>query len=257
MEQSFETIKASLEEGILHAQLNRGKVNAINSQMARELIAVINYAKTQEDVRALILTGYPGCFTAGLDLKSLLALDEDGVEQFWRYFHQVILQLVSLDKPVATSISGHSPAGGCVLAICSDFRFMAEGKYLIGLNELAVGIPVPALIYELMAVWVGRRNAYQNLMTSKMLNPSEALKQGLVDGVVPLDELQTTVRLHLSQVLKLPSKQWSMSKRNFRRHLEPVLTMTFEDVFSQALQNWWDPETRSTLEAVVASFGKK
>ncbi len=257
MELSFETIKASLEEGILSVQLNRGKVNAIDSQMTRELIAVIDYAETQEDVQALILTGYPGCFTAGLDLKSLLSLDKDGVEQFWRYFHQVILKLVSLDKPVATAISGHSPAGGCVLAICSDFRFMAEGKYLIGLNELAVGIPVPALIYELMAVWVGRRNAYQNLMTSRMLNPSEALEQGLVDAVVPLDELQTGVRLHLCQILKLPSKQWSMTKRNFRKHLEPVLTMAFEDVFSQALQNWWDPQTRLTLEAVVASLGKK
>ncbi len=257
MELSLETINTSLEEGILTAQLHRGKVNAIDTQMVSELLKAIEYAKNHEQVKAVILTGHPGCFTAGLDLKNLLSLDKDSVENFWRSFHQLILDLVNLDKPVATAVSGHSPAGGCVLAICSDFRFMADGKYRIGLNELAVGIPVPALIYELMAVWVGRRNAYQNLMTSRMLSPDQALKQGLIDAVIPLDELQIKVRDNLRGILSLSPKQWSMTKRNFRKHLEPVLTMTFEDVFSQALQNWWDPQTRAILESVVASLGRK
>ena len=257
MELFLGTINTSLEEGVLTATLNRGKVNAIDTQMVSELLAVVDYAGSNEKVKALVLTGHPGCFTAGLDLKSLLLLDQDGIEHFWRSFHQLILNLVNLDKPVATAISGHSPAGGCVLAICSDFRMMAGGEYFIGLNELTVGIPVPALIYELMAIWVGRRNAYQNLMTSKMLSPSEALEQGLVDAVLPLDQLEVRVKKDLAKVLSLAPKQWSMSKRNFRKHLEPVLTMTFEDVFSQALQNWWDPETRAILETVVASLGRK
>lgn len=257
MELSLDTINASLDEGIFTAKLHRGKVNAINIEMVSELLTVIEYVGSQEKIEALVLTGHPGIFTAGLDLKSLLLMDQDGIENFWRSFHQLILNLVNLDKPVVTAISGHSPAGGCVLAICSDFRFMADGNYLIGLNELAVGIPVPALIYELMAVWVGRRYAYQNLMTSKMLSPAEALDQGLVDAVVPLDELGVKVKDNLSQIKRLAPKQWSMTKRNFRKHLEPVLTMTFEDVFSQSLQNWWDPETRAILETVVASLGRK
>ena len=257
MELSLDTITTSLDEGIFTAKLNRGKVNAINYEMVSELLTVIEYVGSQEKIEALVLTGHPGIFTAGLDLKSLLLMDQDGIENFWRSFHQLILDLVNLDKPVVTAISGHSPAGGCVLAICSDFRFMADGNYLIGLNELAVGIPVPALIYELMAVWVGRRYAYQNLMTSKMLSPEEALDQGLVDAVVPLDELGVRVKDNLSQIKRLAPKQWRMTKRNFRKHLEPVLTMTFEDVFSQSLQNWWDPETRATLETVVASLGRK
>ena len=94
-------------------------------------------------------------------------------------------------------------------------------------------------------------------MTSKMLSPSEALEQGLVDAVLPLDQLEDGVKKDLAKILSLAPKQWSMSKRNFRKHLEPVLTMTFEDVFSQALQNWWDPETRAILETVVASLGRK
>lgn len=252
MNLAFETLKCTLNNDILTIQLNRGKVNAINTLMVCELINAIEIAQSEAGVRAVILTGREGCFTAGLDLKDLVMLDEEGVEYFWRSFHKLILNLVRLDKPVLSAISGHSPAGGCVLAICSDFRIMLDGDFTIGLNELAVGIPVPALIYELMSVWVGRRHAYQNLMTAKLLTPTEALEQGLVDELVTMDELDSRARRRIEAVLNFPEHQWSMTKRNLRFKLDAVLNMSFEDVFNQALQNWWRPETRATLLAVVS-----
>lgn len=257
MNPSFETLSGLLQDGVFTVRLNRGKVNAIDTTMICELIEAVELVENQTEIRALVLTGQPGCFTAGLDLKSLISLDEDGVEYFWRCFHRLMLKLIHLDKPVISAISGHSPAGGCVLAICSDFRIMVEGDYFIGLNELAVGIPVPALIYELMSVWVGRRHAYQNLMTSKLLTPAEAFNQGLVDELVSMDQLDSAIRNQLKTILRLPHRQWTMSKRNFRAHLEPVLIQSFEDVFSGALQNWWEPQTRLMLESVVANLGKR
>ena len=256
MNLAFETLRCTLSNGILTIQLNRGKVNAINTLMVCELINAIEVAQSEAEVRAVILTGGKGCFTAGLDLKDLVVLDEEGVEYFWRSFHKLILNLVRLDKPVLSAISGHSPAGGCVLAICSDFRIMVDGEFTIGLNELAVGIPVPALIYELMSLWVGRRHAYQNLMTAKLLTPLEALEQGLVDELVTMDELDSSARGRIETVLNFPEQQWSMTKRNLRFNLDSVLNMSFEDTFNQSLQNWWKPETRSTLLAVVARLSK-
>src|SRR5690606_19488980 len=111
-----------------------------------ELIQVLEEAEADPAVEGLILSGKQGFFSSGLDLISLFEYNEEQMQVFWDRFMILIAKFVAFPKPSVAAITGHSPAGGCVLALCCDYRVMAEGEYIIGLNEVPVGIIVPEAI---------------------------------------------------------------------------------------------------------------
>src|SRR5690606_32452196 len=108
----------------------------------------------------------------GLDLITLFEYDEAKIHEFWESFIALIYDLAAFPKPSIAAITGHSPAGGCVLALCCDHRVMAEGDYIIGLNEVPVGIIVPQCIFELYSFWLGSARASKFLLEGKLLAPN-------------------------------------------------------------------------------------
>ncbi|HQS04401.1 MAG TPA: enoyl-CoA hydratase/isomerase family protein, partial [Daejeonella sp.] len=178
------TIKVRIKDKIAVLSLDRGRSNAINSEMVSELHQMIINIENDDSIAGLILTGKDGFFSAGLDLIELYGYDEDQIKEFWIEFLSLVTSMVSFKKPMVAAISGHSPAGGCVLAICCDYRVMAEGKFIIGLNEVPVGIIVPESIFHLYAFWLGNAPAYRALLEGKLMNTQEALSAGLVDELV-------------------------------------------------------------------------
>jgi 3,2-trans-enoyl-CoA isomerase len=178
------TIKVRIKDKIAVLSLDRGRSNAINSEMVSELHQMIRNIENDDSIAGLIITGKEGFFSAGLDLIELYNYDEDQIREFWVEFLSLVTSMVSFKKPMIAAISGHSPAGGCVLAICCDYRVMAEGKFIIGLNEVPVGIIVPESIFHLYAFWLGNAPAYRALLEGKLMNTQEALSAGLVDEVV-------------------------------------------------------------------------
>jgi len=165
--------------------------------------------------------------------------------------------LASFPKPIAAAISGHSPAGGCVFALCCDYRIMAEGNFVIGLNEIPVGLIVPESIFQLYAFWIGRRNAYQNLLEGKLLTPNEAKAQGLVDDVVPANMLFNTATKKIKQISQLNQKTWRTSKLNFRKEIILKLRENREETIQGILEQWWLPSTRSILKSIIDNLTSK
>ncbi len=143
------TFKLSVRDKIAYLTLDRGSSNAINAEMVHELTDMLQNLEKDDQVGGLILTGKEGFFSAGLDLIELYNYNEAEIKQFWNDFLAMVSVFVGFKKPMISAISGHSPAGGCVMAICSDYRIMAEGKYIIGLNEVPVGIIVPDSIFHI------------------------------------------------------------------------------------------------------------
>src|SRR3546814_17287786 len=98
-----------------------------------------------------VLAGGPKVFSAGLDVPFLLTLpDRDALKAAWEQFFLAARELAACPVPVAAAINGHAPAGGCVLALCCDYRVMADGPSRIGLNEPQVGLVAPAGIQRRM-----------------------------------------------------------------------------------------------------------
>ncbi len=252
----METIQTEIKGSIAIIRLNRGKANAINAQMANELLDTLLELKANNQVRGVLLTGKGEFFSAGLDVIELYHYNEQEIIEFWKVFDRLVRRIVSFPKPLVAAITGHCPAGGCVLALGCDYRVMATGKYRIGLNEIPLGIVVPETIFQLYSFVIGRGRAYQSLLEGKLHTPEEALEINLVNDVCELAEVETRGLEQLEKYLKLSTAVWSQSKLNLRSPILQRMTVDFKTAFEPTLKQWWSAESRGILAKVVEGLGK-
>lgn len=252
-----EFIKTQITDHIAYIGLDRGKSNALHLEMLQELQEELRAANDNPAIEAIVLHGKEGFFSSGLDLITLYGYEESTMQEFWEIFMSVIYTLASLPKPVIASITGHSPAGGCVLALCCDYRIMAEGDYVIGLNEVPVGIVVPSSIFALYSFWIGQPTAYRNLLEGKLLSPSAALEIGLVDELVPADRIQTAASRKAKSWTQFDRAAWGATKVNLRQTLLQNIQENKTEAIQQVLAQWWRPTTRQILKTIIDNLTKK
>lgn len=253
----MKTIHIEQKENYQILKLQRGRANPINFQMISEIRTAIKNATTDDSIRGVILTGHEHFFTAGLDVIELYHNDEAQMLAFWQNFSAMTYELAAFPKPLIAAITGHSPAGGTVLAICCDYRVMAEGKYHIGLNEIPVGIVASSNIFHLYSFWLGTGKAYACLMEGRLMSPKDALNIGLVQEVLPFEEVLAKAEEKMKQFLSFPQGTWIKTKRNARRTLLAHFNEDKEEQFSESLAQWWTPESRATMGAIVKRLTKK
>ncbi len=248
------TIEVTIKDRVAILSLKRGRSNAINAEMVAELQKMIKSINQDENIGGLIITGNNGFFTAGLDLIELFSYDEAQIKDFWHQFLQLIYLLTSFKKPLVFAISGHSPAGGCVMALSGDYRLMADGKYIIGLNEVAVGIIVPNSIFSLFAFCIGEAKASRNLLEGKLLNIEEALSIGLIDEVADINSLMTAAEKKIRSYLQYDQTTWMQTKLNIRKELIAKVGADQSETLNMMLQQWWAPSTRSILNTIIKNL---
>ncbi|WP_235299496.1 enoyl-CoA hydratase/isomerase family protein [Portibacter marinus] len=200
-------------------QFNNGRGNALNLELIQSLNKYI-LAFPEREAKGVILSGQENIFSVGLDIKELIAQEIEETRVFFESFFELVMNMVKAPYPIVSAINGHSPAGGCVLAIASDFRVMADDdRFQIGLNELPVGIMATPSIFHLYRFWIGSRNAYQYLLTGKQMSPLEAKKVGLVDEIVSQEEVLEIAEMKMQEYLSFDYKTWCGMKRNLRTKL--------------------------------------
>jgi enoyl-CoA hydratase/carnithine racemase len=170
-------LEITRHEDIREIRLARPPVNALDGGLLNALVAAIEDAR---ESAAIVVTGRPGVFSAGLDVPAILAMDRAGMEQvfgaLWRAQQAIALSPV----PVVFGITGHCPAGGTVLAIHADYRVMSMGEFRMGLNEVQVGLFPGPVIHGAFRRLVGG-HASQLLTRGALIDPATALRVGLVD----------------------------------------------------------------------------
>ncbi|MEH6304916.1 enoyl-CoA hydratase-related protein [Olivibacter sp. CPCC 100613] len=253
----MEYLKLEVREQVAHIMLNRGSSNALHAEMVAELKDVLDMVMNDERIGGIILYGKEGFFSAGLDLISLYNYDEKQIRAFWYQFLDLVKTFVSFSKPAIAAIGGHSPAGGCVLALCCDYRIMAEGDFIIGLNEVPVGIIVPESIFALYSLWIGKAKAYRYLLTGELLQPQRALEEGLIDELVPINQLHTKVDKQMKRYLNFNWNTWQQSKKELRKELIHKFNQDSTEVVDKLLKQWWEPSTRSMLKTIITNLTKK
>lgn len=239
-------------------QLNRGKGNPINHEMVKEIRSYLKRVIESDTVRGVVLTGNtPGYFSVGLDLKELYYFDEKEIAAFWKDWEAMVYELAKFPKPIIAAINGYSPAGGCVLATTCDYRIMAEGdKFLIGLNEVAVGIVVPEYIFQLYAFWLGKRQAYHNLLRGKLLTVKEAHAQHLLDEVCEMEEVLPKAEKEMQRLLRAPDNLLIKTKAAMRAELWERLDAAPPASLEDKLAAWFDPASRAVMKMVVEQLEK-
>ena len=237
-------------------RLARPPVNALNRELMVKLDAAVTAAPAA-GARGLIITGAGGRFCAGLDVQELLSLDEAGLAGFLGTFFGLLSHLAASPIPVAAAINGHSPAGGAVLALLCDRRFMAAGEYRIGLNEVQVGLFPGATIHAVLARIVGARVAGDILPAGLLLEASAALAVGLVDELGAHAEVESQARAWLMRMLALPREAYALTRQLVRADLIALMQQHGTGELAQAAKQWRSPETLATLRALVERLARR
>jgi Delta3-Delta2-enoyl-CoA isomerase len=247
----------TLDHGpIRELRMNRPPVNALTGELLATLRQAVETAP-QQGIRALVLSGTPGRFSGGLDVPFLLTLDRPAIAAVWRELYALLKALAASPIPIAAAITGHAPAGGTVLALFCDCRVMADGDFKLGLNEVQVGLPLPPVILAALRRLVGPRQAERLAVSGLLISPQEALKVGLIDEVVPPDQLIERALEWCKSRLALPAEAMAVTRHEARADLVGLFERDFGPELQKVTATWWHPETQSTLRALVEKLGKK
>ncbi len=247
----MKTIQINIQDQLAVITLDRGRANPVNLEMLTELITAVKDIEANNEVGGLIITGKEGFFSAGIDLMEVYNYDERQSKDFWTNFLLMQATLVAFKKPYVAAITGHSPAGGCIIAMGADYRVMANGPFIIGLNEIPVGIIVPDAVFHLYSFWIGKRKAYQYLLEGKLLNVNEALTDGLIDTIAEPTEVLPLAEQKVRGYMKMNAATWSQSKQNLRKELLGHVQADNSAALDKMLAQWWLPATRLTLQKVI------
>jgi enoyl-CoA hydratase len=177
-------IDVKFDDGVAVVTLQHGKANALDIEFCETMTALFAQLRMSDDVRAVVLTGTAKMFSAGVDLKRLTAGGADYVTRFLPTLHTLYETVFFFPKPVIAAINGHAIAGGAVLAACADRRVMASETGRIGITELQVGVPLPALAFEIVRFAVPPRHLSEFALGAGTYPTAEALAKGWVDEVV-------------------------------------------------------------------------
>ena len=251
------TITVTIKDRLAIITLNRPKSNSLNREMVTELTDMLQNIENDDNIGGAMITGKENFFSAGLDLIELYDYNEEDAKSFWHLFLKFSAQITAFKKPLVAAINGHSPAGGCVIALACDARVMAAGKYIIGLNEVPVGIIVPNSIFNLYSFWLGKADATRSLLAGKLFNPEEALAIGLVDEVVPSESILTAAERRARKYMAYEKNTWSQSKLSIRRELIASTSSDQSEDLAVMLKQWWSPATRAILKTIIDSLQRK
>jgi len=247
---------ATLPHGDVHElRLERPPANALSPELIHALLEALRAAPTR--ARGLVLSGRAGLFSAGLDVPLFVTLERSAARAAWRDFLELMRVLVELPIPVACAVTGHAPAGGCVLALCAHWRVMAAGAFRIGLNEVAVGVRVPEPIWAVARHAAGARVAERMLTGAELFEAGTALELGLVDELVAPEEVVPRARRWVEAQLALPPATLRATRALVRRELSETFARCDGRALEGFLDEWFGAEAQAALQAVVARLAAK
>src|SRR5437588_607334 len=151
-------------------RMRAGKANAMGPAWLERMEALLDEALAAR-ARALVITGYEAFFSAGLDLPTLDGLDDRAMGSFMSGFSRTMLRIFELPMPVVAAVNGHAIAGGCVLALQADVRIGAASDFRMGLNEVQLGIGLPAVVLEALRAQVPAASLLPIALEGRLFSP--------------------------------------------------------------------------------------
>jgi len=236
----------------LELTLNRPKSrNALSRALIAELTTALRQADGDEDIRSVIVTGAPPAFCAGLDLREVAETTAEQAEHDASALLALFETIDNLPKPVIAAVNGPAVAGGAGLATVCDLVVCAQSA-VIGYPEVKRGL-VGALVMTYLRHLVGERQAKYLLLTGETLSAEQALELGLVNEVVPDDELLTRARHFATMFAQYPPQALANTKAllNKIRHLKQA------DAVAEARRLNASMRLTSESRAGLAQFLKK
>jgi enoyl-CoA hydratase len=168
--------------------MDDGKVNALSHASIDALNAALDEA--ERDAGSVVLVGRPGRFCAGFDL-SVINAGALETQALVRRGGELALRLYLFPRPVVAACTGHALAAGAIILMACDHRVGTRGDFKIGLNEVAIGLPLPIYLTELAQQRLSRRHLTSATMLAHIFDPETALDAGFLDELADPDQAES------------------------------------------------------------------
>lgn len=248
-------IKMVTINNIAILKFNRGVTNPLNLDFLEMILEKISEIKKNDNIKGLVITSNNDkFFSMGFDLPELYQLETKEVEKFYRTFNQLCLELYSFPKPTVAAITGHAIAGGCILTLCCDYRFISEGKKLMGLNEIKLGIPMPYIAQCMLEHIVSPKHAREIIDTGEFLGPENLLDMGLVDKIFPVDKVQDGAVECLNTLGNYPNRAFEINLLKRKVDIRSKIESKLDEDLRYFIECWQRPEVRKLVAEAIKKF---
>jgi enoyl-CoA hydratase/carnithine racemase len=222
-----EFVRLEVEDGVGTIRVDRPKMNALDIQVQEEIRAAAHEATARDDVRAVVVYGGEKVFAAGADVKEMAGMSHAEMVARAGGLQSAFTAVARIPKPVVAAVTGYALGGGCELALCADIRIAGEGATL-GQPEILLGIIPGAGGTQRLTRLVGQSRAKDLIFTGRFVKADEALRIGLVDRVVPDDEVYTAAKTWAGQFTKAAALAMRAAKESIDRGIEVDLDTGLE-----------------------------
>ena len=248
-------MELEVQDGVALLVMRAPKANAIGEAWLARMDEIL--AQLEVDApAAMVMTGEGRAFSAGLNLPEIIELDRRGLQRFILSFSRTMLRVFSLPWPVVAAVNGHAIAGGCVLAMQADERIMAEGEGRIGLNEIQLGIGIPAVILETLRWQVPPSTLLPVALEGELVDPQRARALGLVQVVVAPGQLLSRARERARHLAGLPGAAFRQIKDNLRRPVREAAERRAAEDAAEWVETFFSAQGQERLRAAVARLRK-
>ena len=222
-----EFVRLEVAGAVATIRLDRPKMNAVNAQLRDELAEAARAADADPAVRAVILYGGERVFAAGADIKEMAEMSYAGMTEHCRALQNSLNTVARIGAPVVAAITGYALGGGLELALCADFRVAGESAK-VGQPEIQLGVIPGAGGTQRLPRLIGPSRAKDLIFTGRHVKADEALAIGLVDKVVPDDQVYDAAKEMAARYAEGPAVALRAAKEAVDAGLEVDLATGLE-----------------------------
>lgn len=206
--EEFKYVRYAVEGSAARLTLNRPELNVLDERMLMEIVAGIDTLRDKDDVKLIILDSSQKVFSQGIDLREY---SQERVFQMIDAFHQVFTHMLELGKPVLVVVNGPAIGGGAELAAFGDL-VVATPKAYFAQPEIKIGV-FPPLASTILPILIGPKVALELVLMGNRMSAERARDLGLVNWLVPEDQLESTVNQLVTQITTHSGAVLTMAKR--------------------------------------------
>ena len=220
LSEQLQNVRLEVEGAIAIVTMARPKaMNALNNQTLGELESLFHYFKKDKDILGVIITGEGKAFVAGADISQMNGYNAEQGREYADYAQSIFNKIEALEKPVIAAVNGYALGGGCELSMSCDIR-IASDKAVFGQPEVNLGV-IPCFGgTQRLARIVGVGIAKEMIYTARNIKAERAYAIGLVNNVVPAEELMAVVMKMANGIAKNAPIAVAYSKKAINNGLQ-------------------------------------
>jgi enoyl-CoA hydratase len=254
---AMKTLRIERDGAVAVLRLDKARGNAIDQALLDDLQTACRELAADTSVHGVLLaSAHPKLFCPGLDLVTLVGYDRPALQRFMLEFSDAFAALYGLRAPVVAAVGGHAVAGGCILALCADYRILRRGAQ-IGLNEVKVGVPLPWSVAVLLKASVAPPALAPIALLGRNFADEDALAAGLAHELADADGFEQACRARLSEFVEKDAHALATTKAYLRGAVLDEMRRREREAIGDFLDGWFSEPTQARIRHAVDSLGKR